>query len=217
MALSTGKLVGLLGAVLLIALLAFSAGFLLGLDTAAGLRSTPDPATNAGTRDPTAGSGAPAAPASDGDGDTASPAAGTGNGAADAAGGPAGGDRGRANGDGEAGDESGDDGGDAGGADSSDAAGGEGAAAVPGYRVLAGVHAVAARADAVAQRLTLAGFAAQVVALDEPGAPWFRVVVGGFDSLARAREAAMQIRTELGVDALVGPPPPQAANADADG
>jgi len=217
MALSTGKVAGLLGAVLLIALLAFSAGFLLGLDTASGLRATPDAPAAAGPVDPAAGSGAPPAPASAGDGDTASPAAGTGNGAADAAGGSAGGDPGRANGDGEAGEDGGDAGGDAGGADSSDAPDGEGAAAVPGYRVLAGVHAVAARADAVAQRLTLAGFAAQVVALDDPGGPWFRVVVGGFDSLARAREAAMQIRTELGVDALVGPPPPQAANADADG
>jgi hypothetical protein len=221
MALSTGKVAGLLGAVLLIALLAFSAGFLLGLDTAAGLRSTPDTAANAGIRDPAAGSGGPPAPASAGDDDTASPAAGTANGVADAPGGSAGGDPGSANGAGEAGEESGDHGGDAGGdaggSDSSDAPGGDGAAAVPGYQVLAGVHAVAARADAMAQRLALAGFAAQVVALDDPGGPWFRVVVGGFDSLARAREAAMQIRTELGVDALVGPPPPQAANADADG
>ncbi|MDZ7714386.1 MAG: SPOR domain-containing protein [Rhodovibrio sp.] len=98
-----------------------------------------------------------------------------------------------------------------------DGGGGRDAAAVPGYQVLAGVHAVAARADAVARRLAQAGFDAQVVKLDDPGGPWFRVVVGGFDSLPRAREAAMQIRTEVGVDALVGPPPPQAANADPDG
>jgi hypothetical protein len=220
MALSTGKLAGLLGAVLLIALLAFAAGFLLGLDTATGPRSTPDDAAAAGPGDPAAGSGAPAAAPSAGDGDTTEPAAGTPADAAaggapaggGAAAGQAGGDPGGANDDGDAGGEPGD-----GGDDSGDAEGGDGAAAVPGYQVLAGVHAVAARADAVTQRLTQAGFAAQVVALDDPAGPWFRVVVGGFDSLARAREAAMQIRTELGVDALVGPPPAQAANADPDG
>lgn len=219
MALSTGKLAGLLGAVLLIALLAFAAGFLLGLDTATGPRSTPDDAAAAGPGDPAAGSGAPAAAPSAGDGDTTEPAAGT---PADAAGGgaaagQAGGDPGGANDDGDAGDEPGDGGDDGGDDGGGDAEGGDGAAAVPGYQVLAGVHAVAARADAVTQRLTQAGFAAQVVALDDPGGPWFRVVVGGFDSLPRAREAAMQIRTELGVDALVGPPPAQAANADPDG
>ena len=219
MALSTGKLAGLLGAVLLIALLAFAAGFLLGFDTATGLRSTPDDAAAAGPGDPAAGSGAPAA-ASAGDGDATQPGAGTpvddaGGGApagGRAAAGQAGSDPGGAKDDGDAGDEPGH-----GGEDGGDAEGGDGAAAVPGYQVLAGVHAVAARADAVTQRLTQAGFAAQVVALDDPGGRWFRVVVGGFDSLARAREAAMQIRTELGVDALVGAPPAQAANADPDG
>ena len=54
-----------------------------------------------------------------------------------------------------------------------------------------------------------------LVALQAADGPWFQVVVGGFASLARAREAAMQIRTELGIDALVGPPSAQAANAEA--
>jgi len=218
MGLSTAKVAGLLGAVLLIALLAFTAGFLLGLDTAADLRPASDSGAGAANGDPAAASGAPAATRSADDGDTASPAAdaagadaaGADGDGADGDGADAGdgqGDTGGANGDGNAGDAPGDDG----------DGGGDGAAAVPGYQVLAGVHAVAARADAVARRLTQAGFEAQVVKLDDPGGTWFRVVVGGFDSLPRAREAAMQIRTEVGVDALVGPPPPQAANADPDG
>ena len=202
MGLSTGKVAGLLGAVLLIALLGFTAGFLLGLDTAAYLRPASDSGAGAGNGDPAAASGAPVAPRSADDGDTPSPAGANGGGSAEGA---------------DAADKSVGDSGDDGDGGTDGKSARDGAAAVPGYQVLAGVHAVSVEADAVARRLTQAGFDAQVVKLDDPEGPWFRVVVGGFDSLPQAREAAMQILTELGVDALVGPPPPQAANADPDG
>ena len=238
MALSNGKIVGLLGAVLLIALLAFAAGFLLGLSTAADLgqsASARAPGNAATTGSGATGSGETGSGAT-GSGATGSGATGSGATGSGGSGSDASGDLPAAPAPSAA--ASGSE--DAGGADGSPAAeagsgaGGDGAAeddsrapsggdgqagAVPaaGYRVLAGEHAVEAPAAAAARRLTDHGFAAEVVALEAADGPWFQVVVGGFASLARAREAAMQIRTELGVDALVGPPSAQAANAEAGG
>jgi hypothetical protein len=218
MALSNGKIAGLLGAVLLIALLAFAAGFLLGLSSAAGLRGSAASGAPANAVAPdaaAAGSGgvagadgrdgsdaaAPASAPNGGDGPDAAAPDGSGDEGAPAAEGEG------ASGGGQA------DGGQADGGPGEDGGGGQ----APGYSVLAGEHAVEARAAAAAKRLTDGGFAAEVVALEAANGPWFQVVVGGFGSLQLAREAAMQIRTEIGVDGLVGLPPAQAANADPGG
>jgi hypothetical protein len=233
MALSTGKVAGLLAAVLAIALLAFAAGFLLGLSTAHDLSGTragaPAGESSNGTGAAAGGATAPGDSAG-GDGAAGNRTAGSGGAQPDAVGsdgsdaadGPSddkagadgGGDGGSAAGGGNGGDGGADGDGD-GGADAADAQGDAdgGAAAPAGYQVLAGAHAVEARAHAVARRLSDRGFTAQVVALPAADGPWFRVVLGGYDSLAAAREAAMQVRTEVGLDTLVAPPQPQAANA----
>ncbi|MBK1667154.1 hypothetical protein CKO28_03730 [Rhodovibrio sodomensis] len=207
MALSHGKIAGLLGAVLLIALLAFAAGFLLGLSTAADLGDT---AQDAGSASSPAVAAVP-----DGRADGDAGAAGAGPKAPDGAAAShdtaAGNDGASASPSAPADDTEPD------GPGAPEPGGGAAVDAGPtGYSVQAGEHAVAARATAAANRLIAAGFAARVVQLGSPDGPWFRVVVDGFDSRARAAEAAMQIRTELGVDALIAPPPAQAANAGAD-
>jgi hypothetical protein len=218
MALSTGKVAGLLAAVLVIALLAFAAGFLLGLSTAHDLSGTRTVApADAGPAVGREAGGQTAADSNGADDDRADGDGATGgNGAAGQTvnGGAQPDGVGAVNGPGDGSGSK--DGADAGAGDAGKGGdrGGQGANAPAGYQVLAGAHAVEARAHAVARRLSDRGFAAQVVALQAVDGPWFRVVVGGFDSLAAAREAAMQVRTEVGIDVLVAPPQPQAANAE---